>query len=109
MNLKSRDIRDSIDKNNANVGTGYIEKNGEQYHIRSPGQATSLADIQSIVLYTRGGLPLRIGDVADVEEGKELRTGAATKNGEEAVLGTAFMLIGENSRVVAKRIDKKIK
>ena len=109
LNLTFRDISEAIDKNNANVGAGYIEKNGEQYLIRSPGQAKSLADIQSIVLYTRGGLPLRIGDVADVEEGKELRTGAATKNGEEAVLGTAFMLIGENSRAVAKRVDEKIK
>ncbi len=109
LNLTFRDISEAIDKNNANVGAGYIEKNGEQYLIRSPGQAKSLTDIQSIVLYTRGGLPLRIGDIADVEEGKELRTGAATKNGEEAVLGTAFMLIGENSRVVAKRVDEKIK
>src|SRR6266446_8119581 len=109
LNLTFRDISEAIDKNNANVGAGYIEKNGEQYLIRSPGQAKSLADIQSIALYTRGGLPLRIGDVADVEEGKDLRTGAATKNGEEAVLGTAFMLIGENSRVVAKRVDEKIK
>ncbi len=109
LNLTFRDISEAIDKNNANVGAGYIEKNGEQYLIRSPGQAKSLRDIQSIVLYTRGGLPLRIGDVADVEEGKELRTGAATKNGEEAVLGTAFMLIGENSRAVAKRVDEKIK
>src|SRR5262249_5828137 len=94
---------------NANVGAGYIEKNGEQYLIRSPGQVKSLADIRSIVLFTRGGLPLRIGDVADVGEGSELRTGAATRNGEEAVLGTAFMLIGENSRAVAKRVDEKIK
>jgi cobalt-zinc-cadmium resistance protein CzcA len=109
LNLTFRDISEAIDKNNANVGAGYIEKNGEQYLIRSPGQAKSLADIQSIVLYTRGGLPLRIGDVADVEEGKDLRTGAATENGEEAVLGTAFMLIGENSRVVAKRVDEKIR
>jgi cobalt-zinc-cadmium resistance protein CzcA len=109
LNLTFRDISEAIDKNNANVDAGYIEKNGEQYLIRSPGQANNLADIQSIVLYARGGLPLRIGDVADVEEGKELRTGAATKNGEEAVLGTAFMLIGENSRAVAKRVDEKIK
>jgi cobalt-zinc-cadmium resistance protein CzcA len=109
LNLTFRDISEAIDKNNANVGAGYIEKNGEQYLIRSPGQAKSLADIESIVLYTRGGLPLRIGDVADVEEGQELRTGAATKDGEEAVLGTAFMLIGENSRAVAKRVDEKIK
>jgi heavy metal efflux system protein len=109
LNLTFRDISEAIDKNNANVGAGYIEKNGEQYLIRSPGQVKNLADVRSIVLYTRGGLPLRIGDVADVAEGNELRTGAATRNGEEAVLGTAFMLIGENSRAVAKRVDEKIK
>lgn len=109
LNLTFRDISEAIDKNNANVGAGYIEKNGEQYLIRSPGQVKSLTDIRSIVLYTRGGLPLRIGDVADVEEGRELRTGAATRNGEEAVLGTAFMLIGENSRAVARRVSEKIK
>jgi heavy metal efflux system protein len=109
LNLTFRDISEAIDKNNANVGAGYIEKNGEQYLIRSPGQVKSLADVRSIVLYTRGGLPLRIGDVADVEEGNELRTGAATRNGEETVLGTAFMLIGENSRAVAKRVDEKLK
>jgi heavy metal efflux system protein len=109
LNLTFRDVNEAIEKNNANVGAGYIEKNGEQYLIRSPGQVKSLADIRSIVLYSKGGLPLRIGDVADVGEGKELRTGAATKNGEETVLGTAFMLIGENSRAVAKRVDEKIK
>jgi heavy metal efflux system protein len=109
LNLTFRDIGEAIDKNNANVGAGYIEKNGEQYLIRSPGEVKSLADVRSIVLYTRGGLPLRIGDVAEVEEGSELRTGAATRNGAEAVLGTAFMLIGENSRAVAKRVDEKIK
>jgi heavy metal efflux system protein len=109
LNLTFRDVSDALAKNNSNVGAGYLEKNGEQYLVRSPGQVTSLADVRAIVLYTKGGLPLRIGDVADVEEGKELRTGAATRNGEEAVLGTACMLIGENSRAVADRIDEKIK
>ncbi len=57
----------------------------------------------------RGGLPIRIGDIADVKEGSELRTGAATRNGEEAVLGTTFMLIGENSRTVANRVGEKMR
>jgi cobalt-zinc-cadmium resistance protein CzcA len=109
LNLTFRDVNEAIQKNNASVGAGYIEKNGEQYLVRSPGQVKSLADIRSIVLYTRGGIPLRIGDVADVQEGKQLRNGAATRNGEEAVLGTAFMLIKENSRAVAKQVDAKIK
>ncbi|HZC34076.1 MAG TPA: CusA/CzcA family heavy metal efflux RND transporter, partial [Chthoniobacterales bacterium] len=109
LNLTFRDVSEALEKNNSNVGAGYLEKNGEQYLVRSPGQVQSLAEVRAIVLYTRGGLPLRIGDVADVEEGEELRTGAATSNGKEAVLGTAFMLIGENSRAVANRIDGKIK
>jgi cobalt-zinc-cadmium resistance protein CzcA len=109
LNLTFRDISEALDKNNANIGAGYIEKNGEQYLIRSPGQVKSVADIQSVVLYARGGLPLRISDVADVEKGEELRTGAATQNGDETVLGTAVMLLGENPRAVAKRVDDKIK
>jgi cobalt-zinc-cadmium resistance protein CzcA len=108
LNLTFQDVSEAIEKNNANVGAGYIEKNGEQYLIRSPGQVKSVQDIRSIVLYTRGGVPLRIGDVADVEEGEELRTGAATRNGQETVLGTAFMLIGENARAVAKRVAERL-
>jgi cobalt-zinc-cadmium resistance protein CzcA len=108
LNLTFRDIREALEKNNANIGAGYIERNGEQYLVRSPGQVKNLAEVRAIVLDTRGGLPLRIGDVADVEEGRELRTGAATRNGEEVVLGTASMLIGENSRAVAMRVREKL-
>ncbi|MBV8413859.1 MAG: CusA/CzcA family heavy metal efflux RND transporter, partial [Verrucomicrobia bacterium] len=107
--LTFRDLVDALEKNNANVGAGYIERNGEQYLVRSPGQVKSLAELRAIVVSTRGGLPIRIGDVADVIEANELRTGAATRNGEEAVLGTTFMLIGENSRTVANRVGEKIK
>ena len=107
--LTFRDLVDSLKKNNANIGAGYIEKNGEQYLIRSPGQVRTLSEIQAIVVSTRGGFPIRIGDLAEVKEGSELRTGAATRNGAEAVLGTAFMLIGENSRAVANRIGQRLK
>ena len=109
FNLTFRDLIDALEKNNANLGAGYIEKNGEQYLVRSPGQINSLADIQTITVAAKSGLPICIGDVADVKEGHELRTGAATRNAEEAVLGTAFMLIGENSRTVASRIGDKVK
>ena len=88
--------------NNSNIGAGYIERNGEQYLIRSPGQVAGVADIDNIVIGSRGGVPLHIKDVADVFLGKELRNGAATKNGAEVVLGTVFMLIGENSRTVSQ-------
>ncbi|MGS7873639.1 efflux RND transporter permease subunit, partial [Stenotrophomonas forensis] len=67
-----------------------------------------IAGLRKIVVATRGGLPLRVGDVAEVLEGSELRTGAATKDGKEVVLGTVFMLIGENSREVAQRSAAKL-
>jgi len=107
--LTFRDLVEALEKNNGNIGAGYIEKNGEQYLIRSPGQVRTLSDIRGIVVATRDGQAIRIADVADVSEASELRTGAATRNGEEAVLGTTFMLIGENSRVVASRVSQRLK
>src|SRR3546814_3413348 len=87
---------------NANVGAGYVERYGEQYLVRVPGQATGIDDLKSIIVTNRGGVPIRIADVADVGMGEELRTGAATENGQEVVLGTVFMLAGENSRIDRK-------
>lgn len=98
----------ALDKNNANVGAGYIEKRGEQYLVRAPGQVKSIDDIRNIVISNTGGAPVRIRDVAEVDIGRELRTGAATENGREVVLGTVFMLIGENSRTVSQAVDKKM-
>jgi cobalt-zinc-cadmium resistance protein CzcA len=95
-------------KNNSNAGAGYIEHVGEQYLIRSPGQVSGLDDIRTIVVGVHKGVPIHIGDVAEVLLGKELRTGAATRNGEETVLGTVFMLQGENSRTVAERVEEKM-
>ncbi|EPK3139384.1 CusA/CzcA family heavy metal efflux RND transporter [Enterobacter cloacae] len=106
--LTLQDIVVALDKNNNNVGAGYIEKQGEQYLIRAPGQVKSIEDIGNIILGNVSGVPIRIRDVAQVEVGKELRTGAATENGREVVLGTAFMLIGENSRAVSQAVDKKV-
>jgi cobalt-zinc-cadmium resistance protein CzcA len=98
----------ALEKNNNNVGAGYIEKRGEQYLIRAPGQVKTIDDISNIILANVDGVPIRIRDVAQVEIGQELRTGAATDNGREVVLGTAFMLIGENSRAVSQAVDKKM-
>ena len=96
------DVVDALERNNANVGAGYVERFGEQYLIRVPGQASTKEDLSAIVIATRGGVPIRIAEVADVGMGEELRTGAATENGKETVLATVLMLAGENSRVVAK-------
>ena len=106
--LSFRDIMEALARNNANVGAGYIERNGEQYLVRSPGQVATIDDIRAIVVGAHDGVPVHIGEVADVAIGKELRTGAATLDGREVVLGTTFMLIGENSRTVSKQVAAKI-
>lgn len=103
------DLVTAIDRNNGNKGAGYIERNGEQYLVRSPGQLGGGEDILDIQLGSHDGVPLRVRDVARVEIGKELRTGAATIDGKETVLGVAMMLIGENSRTVSQRVDEKLK
>ena len=107
--LTLRDVLDAVARNNASVGAGYIERSGEQYLIRVPGQVSDADGLRQIVVATRDGLPLRISDVAEVGEGSELRTGAATRDGHEVVLGTVFMLVGENSRAVAQRAGDKLK
>lgn len=106
--LGFRDVMTALAANNANVGAGYIERNGEQYLVRSPGQVGNLGEIQDIVIGSRGSNPVRIRDVAAVTEGRDLRTGAATRDGEETVLGTAMLLIGENSRTVARRVAARL-
>ena len=97
-----QDVVDAVARNNQNIGAGYIERNGQQYLVRVPGQVADLDALRRIVLDRRDGVPIRVGDVAEVGEGPELRTGAATQNGDEVVLGTVFMLVGENSRAVAR-------
>ncbi|MEH2485792.1 efflux RND transporter permease subunit [Bradyrhizobium sp. AZCC 2230] len=106
--LGFRDVMTALAANNANVGAGYIERNGEQYLVRSPGQVGNISEIRDIVIGSRGGNPVRIRDVADVTEGRDLRTGAATRDGEETVLGTAMLLIGENSRAVATGVAARL-
>jgi len=106
--LSFDDLLTAIARNNANVGAGYIERHGEQSLVRIPGQVADLQGLRQIVISTQGGLPLRISDVAEVIEGHALRTGAATKNGEETVLGTVLMLVGENSRVIARRAAERL-
>lgn len=107
--LTLQDVLEAVARSNTNVGAGYIEKSGEQYLVRVPGQVADMAGLRKIVVANRDGMPLRVGDLAEVVEGTELRTGAATKDGNEVVLGTAFMLIGENSRDVAQRTAAKLK
>lgn len=107
--LTFQDIVEALGRNNANVGAGYIERAGEQYLIRSPGQVTNAEEVKDIIVGYSEGIAIYVKNVAEVIEGKELRTGAATQDGREVVLGTVFMLMGENSRTVSERVDAKMK
>ncbi|EKZ98273.1 heavy metal cation tricomponent efflux pump HmuA [Cupriavidus sp. HMR-1] len=103
-----QDVVQALERNNTNVGAGYIERRGEQYLVRAPGQVKSIDDIGDVIVGTAQGLPIRVRDLAEVGLGRELRTGAATDNGREVVLGTVFMLIGENSRAVSQAVDARM-
>ncbi|TDR44930.1 cobalt-zinc-cadmium resistance protein CzcA [Tahibacter aquaticus] len=106
--LSFEQIAVALERNNANRGAGYIERNKEQLLVRVPGQVRDAQDLARIVVATRDGLPITIGNIADVGIGKELRTGAATHNGEETVLGTAIMLLGANSRTVSAAVAAQL-
>ena len=108
FDLTLQDVMAALVRNNANTGAGYIERHGAQYLIRSPGQITTLDDLKRITITRRQGIPVTIEDVADIQLGTELRSGAATQNGKEVVLGTVFMLIGENSRQVAQAAAERL-
>jgi len=102
------DLVKALQANNDNRGAGYIERNGQQLLVRSPGQLATIEDIGNVIITEYESVPIKIHDVADISIGKELRTGAATQDGIETVLGTAMMLIGENSRAVAQDVAEKL-
>jgi len=106
--LTLQDVMRALARNNRNTGAGYIERFGAQYTIRSPGQLADLEAIRKITVAKRNGVPISLDSVADVKLGNELRTGAATQDGKEVVLGTVFMLMGENSRAVAQAAAQRI-
>lgn len=106
--LSLDDLVMALEANNSSVGAGYIERSGSQYLVRSPGQALGVQDLSGIVVGHRSGIPIQVRDVATVSLGHELRNGAATQDGQEVVLGTAFMLIGENSRIVSKAVEARL-
>ncbi|MDQ9022362.1 CusA/CzcA family heavy metal efflux RND transporter [Acinetobacter sichuanensis] len=108
LQIPLSDLQTALTENNENRGAGYIEKNGQQLTVRVPGTLNSLSDIENISIANKNGYPIRVADIATVSVGHDLRTGAATYNGEEAVLGIAMMMMGENSRTVAQAIDAKV-
>ncbi|MCU4432532.1 CusA/CzcA family heavy metal efflux RND transporter [Acinetobacter pittii] len=108
LQIPLTDLQDALQNNNENRGAGFIEENGQQLTVRVPGMLTSIQDIQNVTVATKNGLPIRVADVASVAIGHDLRTGGATYNGQETVLGIAMMMMGENSKTIAKAIDDKV-
>jgi cobalt-zinc-cadmium resistance protein CzcA len=108
LGLSFSDVIEALERNNASTGAGFLEQKGESYVVRADGRLETVDQIGNVVLSTRGGIPLYVKDVASVSLGKELRTGSASENGHEVVVGTAMMLKGENSRVVSGAVDKKL-
>ena len=106
--LSLHDVMTAIAENNANVGGGYIEHIGESYLIRATGLIQDIKDIENIVLKSDGGVPIHVRDVADIAIGEELRTGAATHDGREVVIGTAMMLLGANSQTVSQQVGERL-
>ncbi|MCB9843827.1 MAG: CusA/CzcA family heavy metal efflux RND transporter [Phycisphaeraceae bacterium] len=106
--LSFRDIMQAIAENNANAGGGYIEHAGEAYLVRATGLIRDVEDIRNIIVKSDDGVPVHIRDVAEVGVGDELRTGAATHDGQEVVIGTAMMLLGANSRTVSEDVHSRM-
>ncbi|OTH00885.1 efflux RND transporter permease subunit [Acinetobacter sp. ANC 4973] len=108
IQISVAELEQALQDNNANRGAGFIEDNGQQLTVRVPGLLSSVQDIENVSISTKNGLPIRVSDVASVSIGHDLRTGGATYNGEETVLGTAMMMMGENSKAVAQAVDQKV-
>lgn len=108
LGLGFNDVVNVIRKNNHSIGAGYIENNGEAYIVRSDGRIENTEQLANIVVANRGGIPIYLKNVAEIGLGKNLRTGSASENGNEIVIGTALMLVGSNSRIVADEVDKKL-
>ncbi|WP_394661520.1 efflux RND transporter permease subunit [uncultured Acinetobacter sp.] len=108
LNLSLTTLQQALTDNNENRGAGFIEDNGQQLTVRVPGMLSSIQDIENVTLETKSGLPIRVSDVAKILIGHDLRTGGATYNGEETVLGIAMMMMGENSKTVAQALDAKV-
>ena len=108
LNISLSQLQTALQENNENRGAGYIEENGQQLTVRVPGTLNSLVDIENTTVASPNGNPIRVGDIAQVSIDHDLRTGGATYNGEETVLGIAMMMMGENSRTVSKAVDAKI-
>ena len=106
--LSLSDVVEALEAANQSRGGGYIEQRGESYLVRVDGRLKTINDIANTVVTTRSNTPVYVRDIANVEIGEELRTGSASEDGQEVVIGTALMRIGENSRTVAIAVDNKL-
>ncbi len=102
------ELAEALEHANLSVGAGFVERGGEAFLVRADARIRSLDEIERAVVATREGVAVTVRDVASVKLGGALRTGAASENGQEAVIGTALMLTGENSRTVAKAVAEKL-
>jgi heavy metal efflux system protein len=102
-------VAEALENNNANVGGGTLDQAGQSNLIQGVGIVTGIPDIERIVIAAHDGVPIRIRDVAHVADGREIRRGAVTADGQgETVLGIGFMLMGENSHDVTARLDARL-
>lgn len=108
LGLTFTDVIGALERNNTSVGAGYIEQKGESYVVRADGRLETAEDISNVIIANRNGVPVLLKDVAEVGIGRELRTGSASENGNEVVVGTAMMLKGGNSRIVSGLVDEKV-
>jgi cobalt-zinc-cadmium resistance protein CzcA len=108
LGLSFADVIKAIEANNVSRGASVIERNGEGIAVRTGGRLETLNGIGEVVISTRGAVPVRVRDVAKLAIGGEIRTGSASENGHEVVVGTALMLIGSNSRTVATAVDARL-
>lgn len=108
LQIPVTELENALSQNNENRGAGFLEANGQQLTVRVPGTLSSLQDIENVTISTKNGFPIRVADVATVSIGHDLRTGGATYNGEETVLGIAMMMMGENSKEIAQAVDQKV-
>jgi cobalt-zinc-cadmium resistance protein CzcA len=108
LNISLEQLQQALAQNNENRGAGYIEDNGQQLTVRVPGTFNGLSDIENTMLGSPNGSPIRVGDIAQVSIGHDLRTGGATYNGKETVLGIVMMAMGGNSQTVSKAVDAKL-
>lgn len=108
LGISFSDIIHALEHNNTSIGAGYIEQNGESFLVKTDARLETPEQIENIVVVTRNAIPIKLKEIATVVIGRESRSGSSSKNGKEVVVGTAMMLIGSNSRIVAARVGEKL-